>query len=190
MQYGASFLKQWGQQATIRRDPPVTSYVSLQRVSRSSDPSVRDAVHEGLILPNSGLQSGDVLEVSGDAYLVQSVSPDQVSGCLLWYGLRCNAEIEVKRWTEEFDEATGRWIKDWQTVATTPAWGQIVTARLRQTDPGLLDSARYLFQLPKAVGVALGDRIVYGGRNFMVESVDDIAMPGVVRVQLGEDARP
>lgn len=159
-------------------------------MSRSSDPSVRDAVHEGLILPSSGLQSGDVLEVAGDAYLVQSVEFDQVSGCLLWYGLRCNATVEIKRWTETFDENTGRWIKEWQTVATTPAWGQIVTARLRQTDPGLLDSARYLFQLPKALGVQLQDRVVYAGRNFMVESIDDIAMPGVVRVQLGEDARP
>lgn len=151
---------------------------------------MRDAVHEGLILPNSGLQSGDVLEVSGDAYLVQSVTPDQVSGCLLWYGLRCNAEVELRRRTTRYDPDKGRNVTEWVSVATSPAWGQIVTARLRQADPGLLDSARYVFQLPKALGVTLEDRIIYNDRPFQVESLDDIAMEGVVRVQLGKDARP
>lgn len=188
--YGVPFLKKWGSPCTVLRTPPVTSHVSMKGVSNSSDPSVRDAVHTGIILPDSVLVSGDLFTAGGDTYLVQSVKPDDVSGTLLWFALKCNAMVDVKRFVETLDEETGRIVQEWQTVATTPAWGQIVTARLRQTDPGLLDTARYLFQMPKALGLLVEHRLVYEGRNLKAESIDPIAMGGVVRVQLGDDTRP
>jgi hypothetical protein len=41
----------------------------------------------------------------------------------------------------------------------------------------------------KTLGIQLMDRIVFNGINYQVESVDDISMTGVVRLQLGVDSR-
>lgn len=186
--YATAFLEARGQLCTIQRSPTVTSYVSMRRASRSTDPSVRDALWQGLILATSSLASGEVFTVGGDSYLCQSAASDHSSGETLWYALKCNATITHQRLVDTVD-GDGNVVKAPQTLGTSSAWGQIVTARMRVEDPGLVDGARYVFQLPASLGVQELDRIVYGGTNYRVESVDDIAMAGVVQVQLGVDVR-
>lgn len=188
MSWAEGVLRTRGLAVTIQRTPPVTTYVSLKRSSQSSDPAMRDAIWNGMALASPALVSGDLFMVGGDTYLVQSVVPDYASGQLLWYGVKCNATITHQRYNETYDD-DGNLVQSWVTLGTSKAWGQIVTAKLRAEDPGLVDSARYLFQMPKSLGVQELDRIVYGGTNYRVEAVDDIAMPGVVRVQLGVDVR-
>jgi len=64
---------------------------------------------------------------------------------------------------------------------------------LRQYDMGLLPQTRYIFQVPKILGIVELDRIVYGtgdNNKYQVESIDDIALQGVVRIQLSKDMRP
>lgn len=49
--------------------------------------------------------------------------------------------------------------------AAVDVYGEIVTYRLRQEDPGLLDSTKYVFQVPKSMAAELLDRIVRDGKT-------------------------
>jgi hypothetical protein len=157
-----------------------------ERTRRSGDPSTRDGDWRGTILADSVLVSGDLFDVGGDTYLTQSVTP--YGDYLEWNAVKCTTTVVLWRFVESVNDA-GDITHTWTPLASTPSWGQIVTAHLRLADPGLLDAARYVFQVPKSLGVAVLDRIVYGDKNYRVESIDDVAMAGVVRLQLGEDNR-
>jgi hypothetical protein len=158
----------------------------MKRVRTSGDVANRDGEWTGIILVDAMLVSGDVFTVNGESYLVQTAPPSL--GVQEWFAVKCNVTVEHKRLVEGKDD-DGNDTQAWTSLGSTPAWGQIVTARLRADDPGLLDQTRYIFQLPSSMGVQVLDRLVYNGRNYRVESIDDVAMSGVVRVQLGEDNR-
>ncbi len=144
---------------------------------------------EGLILAASGLSSGEILTVGPDRYLVQSVSSDSASGEIAWFGAKTNVELTHQRYVETVDD-DGNLVQEWATInASVAAFGQIVTAELRQYDPGLLDSCRYTFQMPASAAVLLLDRLVMNGSNYQVEAIDDVMLPGVTRIQAGSDNR-
>ncbi len=189
--YVTKYLQTHGQTCSILRDPAVQSYVSLKRASSSAtNPGTREAYWEGLILAASSLASGEVFQIGDDKYLTLSARTDPATGELAVFAAKTNAVLTHQRYAETVDEY-GNIIQEWQTINTdVPAFGQIVTAELRQRDPGLLDNARYVFQVAKSLGVQVMDRIVYSNENYQVESLDDVALSGVVRLQLGVDIRP
>ncbi len=194
MSYAGKFLKAHGQDCTINRNPAVTSKVSIKRSTRSSrDLGVREGYWEGLILASALLKSGEIVTIGADDYLTQSVNLDPESGEHAFFAAKCNAVLQHKRYIEDFDE-NNNIIKTWKTInGDVSAYGEIVTYRLRQEDPGLLDSTKYVFQVPKALGFVLLDRIIYGeGSNnkYQIDSIDDVALHGVVRLQLKADTRP
>ncbi len=194
MSYAEKYLKAHGQTCSINRTPPATSKVSIKRSTRASrDVGMREAYWEGLILTDALLQSGEVLTIGTDKYLVQSVNTDYASTEHAFFSAKCNAILQHKRETETLD-ANNNPVKKWEDVnedvPNVDAYGEIVTYQLRQFDPGLLEQTRYIFQVPKSIGVLELDRIVYNGDNYQVVSIDDIGMRGVDRVQLGADLRP
>lgn len=191
MTYAAKYLQAHGQQCTILRTPAVQSCVSLKRASRgATNPGTREAYWEGLIPASSSLASGEVFQIGSDKYLALSSATDPASGELSVLAAKTNAVLTHQRYVETVDSETGNITQEWQALNTdVPAFGQVVTAELRQADPGLLDSARYLFHAAKSLGVQVMDRMVYSGANYQVESLDDIGLPGVVRLQLGIDTR-
>jgi len=191
MSYAEKFLKARGQDCTIKRTPVVTSKVSIKRSTKSSrDLGSREAYWEGLILADALLQSGEVLAIGADNYLVQSVNPDPASGEHALFAAKSNASLTHKRETETLDENNNP-IKIWPVInANVDAYGEIVTYQLRQFDPGLLEQTRYIFQVPKSIGALELDRIVYSGDNYQVVSIDDVALKGIDRIQLAVDLRP
>jgi hypothetical protein len=194
MSYAEKFLKSKGQECTINRTPTATSKVSIKRSTRSSrDLGSREAYWEGLILADALLQSGEVLNIDADKYLVQSVNTDYASTEHAFFAAKCNAILQHKRETETLD-ANNNPVKKWEDVnedvPNVDAYGEIVTYQLRQFDPGLLEQTRYIFQVPKSIGVLELDRIVYNSDNYQVLSIDDIGMRGVDRIQLAVDLRP
>lgn len=188
--YAAKHLQAHGQQCTILRDVPVQSHISLKRASRgATSPGTREAYWEGLMLAASNLVSGEVFQIGSDKYLTLSAGTDPATGELSVLAAKTNATLTHKRYTETVDDY-GNITQAWTMLnADVPAFGQIVTAALKQVDPGLLDSARYVFQVAKSLGVQPMDRLVYNGANYQVDSVDDVALAGVVRLQLGVDTR-
>lgn len=182
-------LQTRGETATILRTPAIETRLSMERITRSRDPVARDHLWHGYVLTASNLISGEIFQNGADYFLVQSTNTDHPSGELLYYAVKCNAAVTHQRYTETVDE-NGNLVQSWTTLnASVRAFADIITARLRVEDPGLLDSAKYVFQVQKSLGIQEMDRIVYGGSNFQVESVDDVAMIGVVRLQLAVDVR-
>lgn len=197
MSYAGNFLKAHGQACTIARTPAATSKVSIKRSTRASrDLGVREGYWEGLILADAVLQSGEVFTITTkrgtDTYLTQSVNTDYSSDEDAFFAAKCNAVIQHMRFVEDVDE-NGNVIQEWRTInADVPAYGEIITYRLRQEDPGLLDGTKYTFQVSKSLGIKMLDRFVYGeepNNKYEVASIDDIGMAGVARVQLSEDNR-
>lgn len=194
MSYHGNYLKARGQDCTILRPTPVQTKVSIKRSTRASrDLGTREAYWEGTVLAEADLQSGETVEILGNKYLVQSTNLDPESGETAFFAAKCNAIIQHQRYDDDA-AGGGNIIRTWQTLhADIPAYGEIITYRLRQEDPGLLDSTKYTFQVPNALGVILLDRFVYGeGRDnkYKVSSIDEIGMAGVSRIQLESDTRP
>lgn len=188
MTYASKWLAAFGTPCTVLPSGKVSS-LSMKQLSRR--PTVySEPFWEGLIPSDSGLQSGDFIQVGQDYYLVLSVRADYSSGELAWLGLKTNAVLSHKRAEQSVDQ-NGNIIESWTTISDTlRAFGEIVTAQMRQTDPGLLEATRYYFYAPKSSGVRVLDRIVYAGENYAVVAADDIAFSGVLRLQAGADQRP
>ena len=191
MSYAAKYLQAHGQACTILRDVPVQSYASLKRSTRATrDPGARDAYWEGLILAESLLASGEVIQIGGTLYLVQSVDSDPASSELAFFAAKVNASLTLSRRVESVDE-NGNIIVVWQQIAANiPGFIQVVTAALRQQDPGLLSNTVYMAQVAKANNVQILDRLTFNSKNYQVDAIDEVGLPGVVRVQLSSDERP
>lgn len=193
MGYAARYLNAVGQDCTVARNPDECSKVSMKRsTSAIRDFGARESHWEGLILSSAGLISGDIFTVDGIKYLVQSAVADPASGETYWHAVKTNATLVHKRLEEKADKDYNL-IRSWKTINTdVPAFGEIITAELRQQDTGLLKDTRYYFQVPKYEGVSMiseMDCIVFVGNNYRVDAVNDIGMPGVVRIQLSQDVR-
>lgn len=191
MSYAEKFLKSKGQDCTINRPIPVNSKVSIKRSTRASrDLGIREGYWEGLILYDSNLKSGEIITIRDTKYLIQSTNYDPASMECAFFSAKCNATIQHKRYVDDVDD---NWnpIQVWKTINPDVAcYGEIVTSRLRQEEPGLLDNTIYIFQVPKTLGVVMLDRFVYDGKNYQVNSIDSTGLEGVDRVQLGADNRP
>jgi len=191
MSYTEKFLKAKGQDCIINRPIPVFTKVSIKRSTKASrDLGIREGYWEGLILADSNLKSGEIITILDTKYLVQSVNYDPASLECAFFAAKCNAIIQHKRYVIDVDENYNT-IQVWKTInADVACYGEIITYRLKQEDPGLLDSTKYTFQIPKSLGVKLLDRFVFDGKNYQVVSIDDIGMSGVARCQVSEDLRP
>lgn len=192
MTYADKYLNAHGQTATIQRTPTVTTQISLKRSTKAvRDPGIRDSSWEGLALPDSNLVSGEIFSVGTDKYLVQSANLDVASGAIAFFAVKVNSTLTPLRRAEKLDDENNFVITwKWDTKDTTiDAFGQVVTYALRQYDPGLLESSRYIFYLPASYGVQVLDRLVLDGENFMVNAIDPLMLEGVVRIQAGTDTR-
>lgn len=192
MTYAEKFLNSRGQTITIQRNPTVTTKASLKRSTKAvRDPGIRDSSWEGLVLSDSNLVSGEIFSVGTDKYLVQSANLDVASGAIAFFAAKVNSTLTPLRRTEELDDEYNLVVTwKWTPASTTiDAFGQVVTYALRQYDPGLLESSRYIFYLPSSYGVEVLDRLVLNGENLMVNAIDPLMLEGVVRVQAGTDTR-
>ena len=195
MSYASKFLNAKGQSCTINRTTPANSKVSIRRSTKASrDLGIREGYWEGLILADAMLQSGEVLSITDDRgttkYLVQSVNTDFSSTEHASLPPSVTLCLRIAVHTQTVDE-DGNLVEGWQVLnAAVDAYGEIVTYRLRQEDPGLLDSTKYVFQVPKSISAQLLDRIVYNGNNYQVVSIDDVALEGLCRIQVQADVRP
>ena len=79
---------------------------------------------------------------------------------------------------------------DWETInADIPAYGEVITYRMIQQDPGLLEGTKYTLQVPKSLEVELLDRFVFNDKKYQVVSIDEIGLQGISRIQLETDLR-
>lgn len=191
MSYAKKFLKSKGMDCTIQRPTPFYTKVSIKRSTNSVyNVGVREAFFEGLIPLESDLKSGEVLTINNDKYIAQTVNYDLASKELEFYCAKCNTIVQHKRYTETIDENFNV-VMGWETInSDIPAYGEVITYRMIQQDPGLLEGTKYTLQVPKSLGVELLDRFVFNGDKYQVVSIDDLGLVGVCRCQLSADLRP
>lgn len=190
MSYANRLLEAYGEDCAVMRDVPIESKTSRKRtVTSTRSYGSREAYWEGMILQSSGLKSGEILKIGEKEYLVQSVTLDPLYGCLYWFGVTVNATIAHYRYIKDVDENFNI-VGQWQSVNDSlKSFVSVVTAELRKEDPGLLERTKYVFQAPKSADVKVLDRIVFNSDNYQVDSVDDVALEGVVRIQASQDIR-
>ncbi len=188
--YANKFIRSRGEDAIIKRNPEVNTKVSIKRSTRAArDLGIREAYWEGLIPRLSNVLSGEYILVRDNTYLVQSANNDPASLERAFFATKCNCIIHHKQQEETVDEDYNV-VVNWKDKNTNvSSYCEIITYRLRQEDPGLLESTKYTFQVPKSLEVKLLDRFVYNGENYQVDSIDDTGMSGVVRCQVSIDVR-
>jgi hypothetical protein len=178
--------------ATIQRTPPATTIVSMKRSTRATrDPGIRDSFWEGITDAATNLVGGEIMTVGTDNYLVQSANTDPASGELAFFAVKTNVGLTPQRITASLD-ADNNIVEVWgwtPSGAVIEGYGQIVTAQLRASDPGLLDSSKYLFFVPASAGLQVMDRVILTGENLMVNAIDSLMLEGVSRIQCGSDTR-
>jgi len=191
MSYAGKFLKSRGQDCIIERVVPTSTKVSIKRSTKASrDLGVREGYWEGFIFSDVGLVSGEIITIRNSKYLVQSSNYDHASTETAFFAAKCNAVIQHKRFVEDTDEFNNV-VQEWQIInADVSAYSEIVTSKLRQEDPGLLDSAKYTFQVAKSFGVVMLDRFIFSDDNYQVASIDSTGLAGVDRIQVETDTRP
>jgi hypothetical protein len=175
--------------SVVTRDPAVDSLCVLSHSTKSGMSFAnRTDYWDGLIPSSVGVASGEVVSVVGKEVLVMSVV-DELRGVTSFMGVKSNASLDWNRQTTSVD-ANYNVITVWETVsAGIPAYGQLVTAQLRQEDPGLLPSTKYLFYLPASYGLQRMDRVVMNAANCQVDDLDGIILDGILRLQCSEDTR-
>jgi hypothetical protein len=168
--------------------------VILSRETKATSVMGKEYVYNGLFAPNSIIALGDIVEVVA-SYMVltmrQTVERDKY--CSL---LKTNAVIDIQRYGREFDgnrNPVGK-PKFLTVEAGAACFAQFVTGDLRQDEPGLLETTKYLLVLQKSVDIerpqnANPDRIILDGRPYRVDVVDNIKYPNLLNVQLSEDTR-
>lgn len=191
MSYASKFLTSRGQDCIIEREIPVETKVSIKRSTKASrDLGIREGYWEGLIVADSNLKSGEIISIRDIKYLIQSSNYDPQSKETAFFSAKCNIVFDHKRFIDDVDENFNP-IQGWGDINDNgPSYGEVITSRLRQEDPGLLEGTIYILQVPKTLGVLELDRIIFSGKKYQVASIDEIGLDGVSRIQLETDLRP
>lgn len=192
--YAERFIKSRGENAVIKRTPPINTKVSIKRSTRSArDLGQREAYWEGIIPIEHGLKSGEYITIRGSKHLVQSVNFDKECLEMAFFATKCNCTVKHQREVETGVDQWNQIIKEWRNVNSSfcdiPSYCENVTYRMRQEDPGLLNTTKYTFQLPKSLNIQLLDRIVYNNEKLRVDSINDLGLVGVIIVQVTDDVR-
>lgn len=190
MSYTGQFITAYGDACIIRGTTPVSTYVCLSQSTRAlNDLGIREAAYEGLILSDSGLESGDVFDIDTVAYLTLSTSYRRMMDELAILAIRSNATINQKR--ETGSTVNNNVVYNFNTLnRTVPCFLQALTYEMRASNPGYLVETKFLCFLPKNIGVQVMDRITYGYVNYRVVSVDALSVTGISRLQMDNDMRP
>lgn len=191
MSYVSSFLKAYGEPCSIlRNNLSINSYASVKPATQSYSDN-RGVYREGLILADSVLTAGEVLTVGDETLLVRTVYKDRQSNELVFLASKVNAMFSQQRFTETTDE-WGNVSRGWGVITDTVySTAQIVSAALRQQDPGLLPTTKWLFLIPASTPIKEFDRVQFKpeGDKCQVDTIDNIRLSGLLRVQCSDDRR-
>ncbi|WP_135552102.1 hypothetical protein [Paenibacillus cymbidii] len=165
--------------------------VILSREQKATSQRGKESEYNGLFSSASVVVTGAIVMVE-DAYLVTALRKT-VDGDNYCSMVKANALFSVQRYGQVDDEDPA-----FSTVVSSKrAYAEYVTASLRQHDPGLLPQTHYTLIVQATVDVRdpqdpslyKADRVVMGGRNYEVASVDKMRYPNLLFVQLAEDMR-
>ncbi len=196
---GIQYLERHGSACTINRTPPVNAVVSMKQSNRFGDE------WEGWI--NPAVVPGDVFTLGSDKYLIYFARVDPTIGVSTFTAFRCNATIDSLNFSTVTDEFGVVTIVIAPKTLNVDCYGQIVTAKLVQTDPGLLATTVRTYLLPASTALQATGRLihrctaqeaadmglpydpVYLGARYRVDIIDPTLQPGIKKIQVSIDNR-
>ncbi|WP_391573865.1 hypothetical protein [Cohnella sp.] len=169
--------------------------VILSRDTRATTVIGKEYQYNGVFAPTSAVQNGSLIETD-DTFFVQTLRPTTAQDryCSL---IKINDRITIQRYTKTFDANDNATAEFVTAQEDCPTFAQLITAQLRQDEPGLLPTTVYVLQLltsaavrdPREVSLPSPDRIILNGRPYKADVVDRVKYPNLLFVQLSEDAR-
>ena len=140
------------------------------------------------LLNESNAATGEIVKYGNESYLLTVVRPEIVSGAsisLIAQALLCNATLTVTSETPTYDDngnPTG--VSASTILDAVPCSATVITARMRQEDPGLLANALLKVYAQNSDAIALLDKATIGGNNYRVDHIDRLEVPGAMVLQL------
>jgi hypothetical protein len=173
----------------------VDDRVVMSRDTRATTVIGKEYQYNGVFSPTSPVQNGSVVETD-DSFFVQTLrlTTEKDKYCSL---IKTNDFIEIQRYKKSYDANDNAVYSFEAAQEQCPAFAQLITASLRQADPGLLPTTIYVLQLqttadvqdPREERLASPDRIILNGRPYKVDVVDRVKYPNLLFIQLSEDSR-
>ena len=135
------------------------------------------------------IQSGDiVLRVSsGERMLI--IAKQYSADCTQFQGKRVNAEVEIERIVDVFENHKKVGTKADKKASNIPVFFQDISAGMKMYDAGLLPKTVKKIIMQDDTPVDILDRIVLHGRNYQVDNVDSAKYINLFEVQVSEDTR-
>lgn len=189
MKYTDRFIRRKGDACTITSRTPAVASTCIVAPATKGGWRIADRhdYWDGMIPVSAGLGAGEVISVSDKEILVMTTAAN--SGVTFFMGTRTNADLDWQHPTPSTD-VNYNVITTWPTVsASVPTFGQLVTAQLRQEDPGLLQTTKYLFLIPSTYKIPVMDRVIFNSVSCQVDALDDIILDGILRLQCSVDTR-
>ncbi|WP_138756482.1 hypothetical protein [Paenibacillus sinopodophylli] len=168
--------------------------VILSRETKATTVMGKEYVYNGLFAPSSVVELGDLVQTDVSFMVLtmrQTVERDKY--CSL---LKTNTTVDIQRYGREFDanyNPIGK-PKFLTVQAEVVCFAQYVTGALRQDEPGLLETTKYVLVLQTSANIErpqdnTPDRILLDGRPYQVDVVDGMKYPNLLHIQLSEDTR-
>lgn len=189
-----------GVDITIPRATPYTGKAIISRFKGSfSDYSVQNRRLINL-LSESNIATGELVQTAKESYLIIVSKPEVVQGqniSIIAHGILCNVTITVSRDTPVYDD-DGNLIDTTQaTVLSGLCRADMVTARMRQEDPGLLPTTLLKVYAPYDSSLQLLDKVQLGNYSnviqpptfipygeYRLDVINRLEIPGVMVLQL------
>lgn len=190
-------IKDRGQPCTVTDASGGTteSFMLLKKVGTRTDLKYIENFKEGLILAESGLVSGDLLDVdaggTGTAkHLVITSQVDQATQQIAFQAVKINTTLEIQRQQETRDDNGNITGQVWVVIATDiPAYAGPSFSRMFQEDPGMVPAQTFQAIFRTGYDVQLLDRVVFSGIKCQVDFIDPLSSPGNYMLDVSNDTR-
>lgn len=178
-----------GVSITIPRTP--VNYTGKATVARFKG-SYSDYVVQNRRLINTlleaNLATGELIQTVDETFLCVVSKKENIQGTdasIIAHGLLCNATLTVTRGAPSYDENGNQTGETTTTIVdAAPCRADLVTARMRQEDPGLLTNAVMKVTAKVDAGVQKLDKATIAGNEYRVEHIDTLQIPGAMVLQL------
>lgn len=139
-------------------------------------------------LVDSRLTTGEILNAGSDSFITVVSKKEVIGGqevSIIAHGLLCNATLSVTRDTVTYDaDGNANGMTPQVVISAIPCRADLVNARMRQEDPGLLATTVLKVCVTYNASLKLLDKSDVSGNSYRVDSIDRLEIPGAMVLQL------
>ena len=178
-----------GMDITIARTVPYTGKATISRFKSTTDYTSANRRLMNLLL-ESNLATGEIVTTADESFLCVVSRKEVVAGqeiSIVAHGLMCNATLSVIQFVETYDDdgnVTGS--TPTTVIDAIPCRADKVNSRMRQEDPGLLSTTTMKVYAKHNSALKQLDKATIVEKNYQVDEIDLLEVPGGMVLQLSE----